>query len=233
MNWLERFLGWRDLPPELALRLAAWRHLPEPDPAAVPQRWVVIDTETSGFDTTRSKLIAIGAVAIEDDAIVVTPSFEVVLRQEIASSRENIELHGVGAAAQAQGEDPAHALIRFLEFARKDPLVAYHVAFDATFLRRAIKAQLGFRFGGEWLDIAVLAPLKFPELARGQRGLDDWLARFGIDPGARHNALADAFATAQLFQIAGRRAARDGQRSMRDLLMMAGEYAAGTARHGG
>ena len=232
-NWFDRILGRRELPLELALRLDAWRRLPEPDPAAVTQRWVVIDTETSGLHMARSKLIAIGAVAIEHDAIVVDPSFEVVLRQEIASSRENIELHGIGAAAQAQGEDPVHALIRFLEFARKDPLVAYHVAFDATFLRRAIKAQLGMRFHGKWLDIAVLAPLKYPDLARGQRGLDGWLARFGIDPGARHNALADAFATAQLFQIAQRRAASDGQRRMRDLLMIAGEHASGRVRHGG
>ncbi len=233
MNWLDRFLGRRELPSELALRLAAWQRHPAPDPAAVPRRWVVIDTETSGLDTARSKLIAIGAVAIEADAIVVDPSFEVVLRQDVASSRENIELHGVGVAAQAQGEEPAAALVRFLEFARKDPLVAYHVTFDATFLRRAIKAQLGMRFDSEWLDIAVLAPLKFPDLARGERGLDRWLARFDIDPGARHNALADAFATAQLFQIAARRAARDGQRRLCDLLMVAGEHASTMARHAG
>ena len=230
MNWFKRVLGRRELPEELALRLDAWRRLPAPDPATAAQRWVVVDTETSGLDTTRSNLIAIGAVAIEHDAIAVNPSFEVVLRQDISSSRENIELHGVGAAAQAQGEDPAHALIRFLEFARKDPLVAYHVAFDAAFLRRAIKAQLGMRFHGEWLDIAVLAPLKFPDLARGQRGLDGWLARFGIESNARHNALADAFATAQLFQIAQKRAINDGQRRLCDLLMLAGEHASGRAR---
>jgi DNA polymerase-3 subunit epsilon len=232
MNWLARFLGRRELPPDLALRLAAWRHLPVPDPAAVPRRWVVIDTETSGLDTARSKLISIGAVAIEDDAIIVDSSFEVVLRQEIASPRENIELHGVGAAAQAGGEDPPHALVRFLEFVRKDPLVAYHVTFDAAFLRRAIKTQLGMRFDGEWLDIAVLAPLKFSDLARGGRGLDRWFARFGIDPGARHNALADAFATAQLFQIAARRAAHDGQRRLCDLLMLAGEHVSTMMRDG-
>ena len=235
MNWIARLFGGRELPPELARRLAAWRCLPEPDAAVAPRRWVVIDTETSGLDSVRGKLISIGAVAIEDGAIVVEPSFEVVLRQEIASARANIELHGVGAAAQTQGEDPARALLGFLEFVRKDPLVAYHVAFDAAFLRRAIRAQLGMRFGGEWVDIAVLAPLKLsdrqPGRVRGRFALDDWLARLRIDPGARHNALADAYATAQLFQIAERKAARDGQRRLCDLLMLAGEHAAGIARH--
>ena len=34
------------------------------------------------------------------------------------------------------------------------------------------------------------------------RVLDDWIGRFNIRIEARHNALADALATAQLFQIA-------------------------------
>ena len=230
MSWLKRVFGRHDLPPALAMRLAAWKRLPEPDLASTAQRWVVVDTETSGLDTRRGKLIAIGAVAIENEAIVVEPCFEAVLRQSVASPRANIEIHGIGAAAQAQGDDPAEVLLRFLEFTRKDPLVAYHAAFDAGFLRRAIKAHLGLRFGGEWLDLAVLAPLRFPDPARGQHGLDDWLARFGIELAERHNALADAYATAQLFQIVARRAARDGQRRPCDLLMLAGEHAAAIAR---
>jgi DNA polymerase-3 subunit epsilon len=31
--------------------------------------------------------------------------------------------------------------------------------------------------------------------------MDDWLARFGIQLIARHDALADAFATAQMLQV--------------------------------
>lgn len=230
--WLARMFGARKLAPHLAERLAAWRGLPEPDLAVEPRRWVVIDTETSGLDALRGKLIAIGAVTIEHGAIVVAPSFEAVLRQDSASARENIELHGIGAAAQAQGEDPAEALMRFLEFARKDPLIAWHARFDAAFLRRALKAHLGLRFGGEWLDLALLAPLTCAESARvrSSQSLDAWLARFDIDPGARHTALADAYATAQLFQIAARRASRVAARGSRlrlcDLLLLAGEHAA-------
>ena len=230
MNWLERIIHPLALPAELAERRAAWRKVPEANPALIPRRWVVVDTETSGLDTARGSLIAIGAVAIEHDEIVVAPAFEAVLRQQTPSARENIEIHGVGAEAQAQGEEPAIALMRFLEFVRKDPLIAYHVAFDAAFLRRAIVANLDMRFTGEWVDIAVLAPRIFPEFARSPRGLDGWLARFGIDPVVRHNALADAYATAQLFQIVARRAARDGHKRLCDLQALAGEEAALRAR---
>jgi DNA polymerase-3 subunit epsilon len=226
MSWLDYFIRPRALPPALAARIAAWQRLPAADSAMAPRRWVVVDTETSGLDMARCNLIAIGAVAIENDVIVVAPSFEAVLRQDSTSPRANIEIHGVGAEAQAHGEEPAEALVRFLEFVGKDALIAYHVAFDAAFLRRAIKARLGLRFTGEWVDIAVLAPLTYPDFARSRRGLDGWLARFGIEPGARHNALADAYATAQLFQIVARRAARDGRRRLCDLQSVAGEHAA-------
>jgi len=226
MSWLDYFIRPRALPPALAARVAAWQRLPAVDPAMAPRRWVVVDTETSGLDTARCNLIAVGAVAIESDVIVVAPSFEAVLRQDSTSPRANIEIHGVGAEAQAHGEEPAEALVRFLEFVGKDALIAYHVAFDAAFLRRPIKARLGLRFTGEWVDIAVLAPLTYPDFARSRRGLDGWLARFGIEPGARHNALADAYATAQLFQIVARHAARDGRRRLCDLQSVAGEHAA-------
>lgn len=233
MSWFDALFGRRELPPALAARLAAWRSLAAPATDAVPRRWVVVDTETSGLDTARDKLLSIGAVCVEEAAILVDPTFEIVLRQESASSRENITLHGIGAGAQTRGSDPGEALMRFLEFARKDPLVAWHAGFDAAFLRRALKARLGLRLDNEWLDLAVLAPLKLSSSvadARGVADLDKWLVRFGIDPVARHNALADAYASAQLFQIALHRVARESGSETRnrlcDLLMLAGEQAA-------
>ena len=41
-----------------------------------------------------------------------------------------------------------------------------------------------------------------PPLAQKYRALDDWIGHFNIRIDARHNALADALATAQLFQVA-------------------------------
>jgi len=41
-----------------------------------------------------------------------------------------------------------------------------------------------------------------PPLAKKLHALDDWIGHFGIRIDVRHNALADAMATAQLFQVA-------------------------------
>jgi DNA polymerase-3 subunit epsilon len=52
------------------------------------------------------------------------------------------------------------------------------------------------------MDLAYVMPGLNPPLAKKYHALDDWIGHFGIRIDARHNALADALATAQLFQIA-------------------------------
>jgi len=51
-------------------------------------------------------------------------------------------------------------------------------------------------------------------------GLDQWLAYFGIENYARHDALADAFSTAQLFLAVLARAEQRGARDTRSLLQL-------------
>lgn len=166
------------------------------------QRWVVVDVESSGLDIHADKLIAIGAVGVRGNAIDASDSFEVVLRQDAVSTDENILVHGIGGTEQRSGEAPAAALLDFLEFIGGDPLIAYHAFFDESMLKRACQTHLGFTFAREWLDLAHLSPALLPpgplESRRG-KGLDDWLADFGITVSERHRAVADAVATAQLW----------------------------------
>lgn len=153
--------------------------------------------ETSGLNPITDSLIAVGALGVSDGAIDLADAFEVVLRQDAPSSGANIEVHGIGAAEQLGGEDPAAALERFLEFVGGDPLVAFHAGFDAAVLERAVAARLGRRFPRRWLDIAVVAPLAWPGRAGGS--LDSWLEALGIPIAYRHRAIVDCLATAQLF----------------------------------
>jgi DNA polymerase-3 subunit epsilon len=113
--------------------------------------------------------------------------------------------------------EPAEALLAFLEFLGKSPLVAFHVAFDETMIRRALRRHLGLSFRHAWLDLAYAMPALYPQLAYSHRMLDDWIGRFGIRIEARHHALADALATAQLLQVALARARGKGLAGLRDM----------------
>ena len=201
MNWLTRIFGKKpELSAEQAARLAAWQALPAADltTAADASRCVVVDVETSGLNLMKDRLIAIGAVAVGSGAIQLADSMEIVLQQSRISDRENILIHGIGGTAQAEGVPPVEALLTFLEYLGKSPLVAFHVTFDKTMIDRALKTYLGLNFKHPWTDLAYICPALYPELARSHRSLDNWMGRFGISNFARHSALADALSTAEL-----------------------------------
>ena len=215
MSWLGRLLGARpELTPQQAARLAAWQALPAPPPDRPfgESRYVVVDVESSGLNIARDRLIAIGAVAVTNGLIRVDDSFEIVLQQAQVSDKDNILIHGIGGTAQREGKPPAEALLAFLEYLGKAPLVAFHVAFDEAMISRAMKAHLGLKFRHAWADLAFVAPALHPQLARRHRSLDDWMALFRIGNYARHSALADALSTAELMlalkpKLAARKAA--------------------------
>lgn len=205
MNWFTRLLrGAARLDPASAEHLAAWQHLPgaETDRAFADSRLVVVDVESTGLDLNKDRLIAIGAVAISGGRIDLADSFEVVLRQDKVSDKDNILIHGIGGEAQRDGEPPVDALLAFLDYLGKSPLVAFHVTFDETMIRRAMKAYLGLDFKHPWLDLAYVMPGLLPDYARKYRALDHWSGHFRIANYARHSALADALATAQLLLAA-------------------------------
>ena len=202
MNWLDSLFR-RDRPvlsAGQAERLAAWRALPKVDPR-IPfseARYVVVDVESSGLNIDKDRLIAIGAIAVSQGRIDFNDAMEVVLQQEKVSAKSNILIHGITGEVQREGVPPAEALLGFLDYLGKAPLLAFHVAFDNIMITKAIRKYLGFRFEHSWADLAYVAPALFPEHTYKCRSLDQWMAQFHIDNFARHSALADAVSTAEL-----------------------------------
>ena len=167
----------------------------------VDMRWCVVDVETGGLDAQHDPLLAIGAVAIEHQRIALDASLEVGLTQAQSTAAANILIHGISGSEQRAGLAPHEALLAWLEFAQGAPRVAFHAGFDQTVLQRAEREHLGLSNTAPWFDAAVVAPLLFPDAAPHCRHLDDWLAHFGLAVYARHGALADAFATAELWLV--------------------------------
>ena len=201
-------------------RLARWRELPEDDLRRPHReaRYVVVDTETTGLDMRRDRVIAIGAAADAAGRIDLACCFETVLRQDRPSPDANILIHGIGGQAQLGGAAPATALVDFLAFAGKAPLVAFRAEFDASVIERAARAHLGLSLARRWIDLAFLLPALFP--GNEARTLEDWLAIFSIPAGERHYAVADAYACGELLLLALTEAARKGMATPADLVSM-------------
>ena len=204
-----------ELTPDQRRRLDAWRALPDPPDAPLTEtRWVVIDVESSGLNPRRDALIAVGAVAVVARHIALAETYYRVLRQKSPSDTENILVHRIGDAEQLGGADPREALIGLLEFAGKAPCAGYNAPFDAAMLERAARTWLHAPLRLTWIDLAWLAPAVARGTAGPRQPLDVWLEAFGIPSAARHNAVADALATAQLLLVLERKAAAQGIRTV-------------------
>ena len=173
-------------------------------------RWVAIDCETSGLDAARDRLLSVGAVTVREGRIELGTRMSALVRQAAPSASANILVHGIGGDAQLGGR-PVDEVLRELDAYVADAVpVGFHADFDAAVLRRH-----GFTARERWLDLARIAPALFP--GRKAQALEDWLGEFGIAVHARHDALGDAFSTAQLLLVVLAEAARQRIKTLEEL----------------
>ncbi len=181
-------------------------------------RFVIFDTETSGFDLVRDRILSIGAVAMKGSKIDVADSFEVLLRQEAIGGKEAVSVHGILKRDLNQGLEEDEAVCRFLDYLGNGVIVAHHADFDIAMVGRVLSRRYGIKLFNEALDTASFAKRlekgPYYNLAHksGEYRLDNLCERYGICLYDRHTAPGDAYLTAQLFQrllAVGRKAGID------------------------
>ena len=213
------------LPEDVQQRL---ERLPAPAPLGEcslrEQRWVVLDLETTGLNLNKDQVLSIGAVVIEDGAIDFSQQFERTLQCDQQKLGPSVLIHGLAPSAIAAGSDPAEALLAFMEFVGDSPLLAFHAPFDSHMLGRALKDSLGHRLQHPFLDVADLAPMLCPQANLRKCGLDEWIDWFKLQVFDRHNASADALATAELALILFSRARQQQIHSPLELQQRLGQW---------
>lgn len=206
------------LTPSMAARRTA---LPAPQPIdSTPidkARLVVLDLETSGLDMQRDEILSIGAVAIDSGALHMADQFESTLLRPTHRASQATLLHEIAPSEIHTGCPAEEALLGLMEFAGSCVFVAFHAGFDQRMLSRGLRQELDYRLQHRFLDVAELAPMLFPEAARQCSTLDDWQQHFQLANSERHNAAADAQATAEILLILLHRAATQGTATLAEL----------------
>lgn len=225
MTWFSRLFSGQDLSaPSLTAEqqclLARWRELPAADMRRSHYRcrYVVVDVESTGINVKTDRLCAIAALAVSDGQIDFKDAFHWLSADAHPGAAD------APASAAGRPEPSAiqslDALLAFLGFVGKGPLLAYNVPFVAAMIERAFAEGLGVELGLPWIDLAWVMPDLFRDVDAAQDGLDAWLAHFGIESIRRHNAVSDAYATAQLLQVAIASGARKGFATPASLLAL-------------
>lgn len=180
-------------------------------------RLVVLDLETTGLDVQRDAILSIGAVAITRGAIPMADQFERTVYSADQQPNDATVLHELAPNVIQQGHPAMVALQDFLGYAGTSVLLAFHARFDERMLARALRRELDYRLQHHFLDVAEIAPMVFPEKAAECISLDDWQRHFELTNSQRHNAGADAQATAEIMLILLNRLAKQGTNTLAEL----------------
>ncbi|WBL23559.1 3'-5' exonuclease [Zunongwangia sp. HRR-M8] len=170
--------------------------------------FVVLDTETTGFDQEKDRILSIGCVKVVNNKLLVSNSFEIYLKQE-AFNPDTVEIHGLIKHERFETFTEEKALRLFLKYIGNAVLVAHHAGFDINMINAAMKRNHLPKLKNRVLDTGVLYRKtriisNFIDQHKNY-SLDEIALAYNIDLKDRHTAIGDAFITAIAFlKILGR-----------------------------
>jgi len=165
-------------------------------------RFVVLDTETTGFDYENDRILCIGALVLQNGVIAIQDSFEVYIEQD-HYDKSTAQIHGILRAFIIHRPNELEALQQFLAFLGDAIIIAHHTIFDVTMINKALERNGLPHLSNKRLDTAILYKKTLIKSHLFERKdhytLDDLADKFDISKKDRHTALGDAYITAIAF----------------------------------
>ena len=166
-------------------------------------RFVVLDSETTGLNPEKDRLITIGAVVVQNGEILLDDSYEALLKVEFNTS--SVTVHGITRDDSQKGLEEPEALEQFLAYLKDGVIVGHHIGHDVATFNAGYRRHFGFELKNRFLDTMDLTLHLEQDGAFFNRSkirsftLDALCDLFGVVPHDRHTAPGDAFITAQVF----------------------------------
>jgi DNA polymerase III subunit epsilon len=183
-------------------------------------KFCAIDIETTGLDPKKDEIIAFACVPIVNLKILVHDFFYTLINPKNYKIGA-MKYHGISKDNLKTA--PAFAqLANTIWQALDGILIGYCVEWDYAFLRKKLKS-VGIKLKRDVVDIAMVekwlaerrrienVDLRFEAMMRG----------YGLEQYYRHNAAADAFFAAQIFQIQMRKLLALGVESAEKVIELA------------
>ena len=165
-------------------------------------RFVVLDTETTGFNYTNDRILCIGALVLQNNVISVQDTFEVYIEQD-HYDESTAQIHGILKDFIIKRPSELEALEQFLAYLGDAIIIAHHANFDITMINHALERNGLPELKNKSLDTGVLYKKTLIKSHLFERKdhytLDDLADKFDISKKDRHTALGDAYITAIAF----------------------------------
>lgn len=177
--------------------LPAHASLPADEPlASLPA--TVLDSETTGLNVLRDRIVSLGALQLRGAAPEAMPPLDYLVHPGMPIPARASAIHGLTDADVAIAPPFALVAPALLAYWHRRVLIGHNIAFDFAILRHeAERLRLPFRPPAAVIDIGLLYAGLRPRVA--SITLETIAADFAVDIDGRHTALGDARATAAIW----------------------------------
>ncbi len=157
---------------------------------------VVLDSETTGLDTTSDRMIELAAVRIADGQIT-DDVFEKFVKPDIPIPPRSTEIHSITDADVADAAEFGSVMADFANWAEHDVVIGYSIGFDLAIMSAEHQRGEIHWTPPRTIDVRHLIKICAPNLPQDSLEVAaEWL---GVHITGRHRALGDAQATADIF----------------------------------
>uniref|UniRef100_UPI003FF072D0 PolC-type DNA polymerase III n=1 Tax=Agathobacter sp. TaxID=2021311 RepID=UPI003FF072D0 len=156
--------------------------------------YVVFDLETTGFSPEANRIIEIGAVKVQNGAIV--DKFSTFVNPEVPIPFRIEQLTSINDSMVIDAPVIADILPEFMKFCGGCVMVAHNADFDMSFIKKNCQ-RLDIPCAPTIVDTVALARVLLPNLNRFK--LDTVAKALGVSLDNHHRAVDDAGCTAEIF----------------------------------
>lgn len=153
---------------------------------------IVLDTETTGLDYTRERIIEFAAVRLENGKI--KAEFQTLINPEQHIRKSSMAIHGISQEMVQDAPTESEVLPQILEFIGDYPIVAHNAIFDHSFLNEASLRVTGKEIKNPRIDTQQMFKEVFPDLE--SHGLEALTRKFNVEFTKHHRAMADTMGLA-------------------------------------
>jgi DNA polymerase-3 subunit epsilon len=186
-------------------------------------KYVVIDTELTGLDEQRDSIISIGAIRMSGGRIELGETFYRLMRPD-GPSTQSVSIQGNKPAGLLLEPEIAPVLSEFLSLCGNDVIVGHLFFTDLAFLKNEVRRFLGLEVKNPIVDTYQLYHWLMRRESPGtsysprEVKLYEVASQLGVTISENHDAMSDAFITAQVFQRLMPMLIREGVKTVGELL---------------
>lgn len=186
-------------------------------------KFCVIDLETTGLNVKRDEIIAFACVPVQELKLMVNYAYYTLVKPE-KYKIESMKYHGISIDDLEKApsfNEAANNILKTLD----GIIVGHSVEFDYMFLKKSFK-KIGIKFEKDIIDIILIEKwlAKKDKNVKLDVTIEGLMNRYGLKDYYRHNAFADAFFTAQIFQFETLKLSQYGINSSKKILEIVRGY---------